>query len=248
MSARYIATLRRTAARQAVASGDAAGDERLARSLRLPFPWLPGMGVYVAARTEFFDSHLLHACERGVRQVVLVGAGYDGRSIRFRQPGITFFEVDLPATQADKRARMEALAIDASDVSFVPLDIQRRALAEALTAAGHDPSAPTFFMCEGVSMYLPRADLQHVVESLASVAGSGSSLAIDFATPRHHRSLPGRVLVGAVRAGTAVMGERVVTFLTVDEARALLSQSGWPRVELVAPRLAFPALFALAAI
>jgi methyltransferase (TIGR00027 family) len=64
----------------------------------------------MAARTRFFDSGLLHACERGVGQVVIVGAGYDGRPLRFRRPGVTFYELDHPATQADKRARLAEVA------------------------------------------------------------------------------------------------------------------------------------------
>jgi O-methyltransferase involved in polyketide biosynthesis len=37
------------------------------------------MAAYIAARTEFFDNRLLQACELGCQQVVIVGAGYDGR-------------------------------------------------------------------------------------------------------------------------------------------------------------------------
>lgn len=227
-------------------SGDPAGDDRLARSLRAPFPWLPGMGAYVAARTEFFDAQVVRACELGTRQVVIVGAGYDGRSARFRQPGVTFFEVDHPSTQADEVARLGALGVDVSDVRFVPLDIGRSALPDALGAAGHDPAAPTFFMCEGVSLYLPIADLRHLVDSLASVAGRGSSLAVDFAVPTSGHSLPSRLLLGVVRAGTAAMGERIVTLLTAEEAVSLLTELGWPGVEMRSPELSFPAMFAVA--
>lgn len=55
---------------------DAATGCRLTRLLRAPVPWqLPGMRAYIAARTQFFDGGLRNACERGVGQVMIVGAG-----------------------------------------------------------------------------------------------------------------------------------------------------------------------------
>jgi methyltransferase (TIGR00027 family) len=113
------------------------------------------MRAYIAVRTEFFDSGLLQACERGVGQVVIVGAGYDGRSLRFRQPGVTFYEIDHPATQADKRARLAEVAAHMEDVRFVAADFRQDSVVEALTTAGHDRRAATHFMAEGLTSYLP---------------------------------------------------------------------------------------------
>ena len=202
------------------------------------------MSAFVAARTEFFDAKLLRASESGIRQVVVVGAGYDGRAVRFRQPGVTFFEVDHPATQADKRARMWALGIDAIDVRFVSLDIRLGGIGDALADAGHDPDVPTFFMCEGLSLYLPVGDVRQLLESLAALAGPPSSLAIDFVAPKRGRSVSGRMLLGAARAGAAAMGERMVTFLGADEAAGLLGECGWSGLELHAPELSFAPVFA----
>jgi methyltransferase (TIGR00027 family) len=93
------------------------------------------MAAFVAARTAFFDEQLLRACATGNHQVVIVGAGYDGRSLRFRQPNIAFFELDHPATQADKLARLNDPGVDASDVRFVPLDIGCDSPVEALASS-----------------------------------------------------------------------------------------------------------------
>jgi methyltransferase (TIGR00027 family) len=202
------------------------------------------MRPYVAARTRFFDEELIRAYDRGVRQVVIVGAGYDGRSLRFRRPGVTFFEVDHPVTQADKLRRFRALAIDASDVRFVPLDIGRTSITDALGAAGHERSAPTLFMCEGVTPYVPMADLRSLVAHLSDVASPSSSLAIDFFLPTAGRSAVSRALVGAVRMGTAVMGEPVITMLTREDAEVLLTRARWSQLEWRSPALAFPAAFA----
>ena len=59
-------------------------------------------------RTRFFDRLTIGRLEAGLTQVVIVGAGYDGRPIRFASPGVTWYEVDHPSTQSDKRARLDS--------------------------------------------------------------------------------------------------------------------------------------------
>jgi methyltransferase (TIGR00027 family) len=206
------------------------------------------MRAYIAARTEFFDSGLLQACERGVGQVVIVGAGYDGRSLRFRRPGVTFYKIDHPATQADKRARLAEVAAHMEDVRFVAADFRQDSVVEALTTAGHDRRAATHFMAEGLTSYLPVGLLGDVLRLLASVAAPQSTLAIDFLEPANHRSAASRLLLGLVRAGTAVMGERVVTLVTPGEAASLLRDAGWHDVELSRPATSMPVVLANASI
>ncbi len=63
----------------------------------------------IAARTRFVDAEVTGAIEAGLRQVVTCGAGYDDRALRFRTSGVRFFELDHPATQADKARLLRAL-------------------------------------------------------------------------------------------------------------------------------------------
>ena len=98
----------------------------------------------------------------GVTQVVVVGAGYDDRALRFRTPGVRFFEVDHPPTQADKRGRVEQLGA-AGDVSFVPVDLARDDLGSALDQAGHDDTAATLFIAEGLLVYLDVEVIRHLL-------------------------------------------------------------------------------------
>jgi methyltransferase (TIGR00027 family) len=193
------------------------------------------MAVYIAARTSFFDDQLLAACEGGARQVVILGAGYDGRSLRYRRPDVVFFEADHPDTQADKRRRLADLGVDATDVRWVELDIGHDRADAVLAAAGHEASVPTHFMCEGVTAYLPMGVLGELLRSIRSGAAPGSTLAIDFATPRRSHTITSRVLLAATRLGTAYVGERIVTLLHRDEAIALLHDTGWTDVDVLTP-------------
>lgn len=57
---------------------------------------------YLRARTRFIDQALVNALDGGSEQVLIVGAGYDGRAWRYARPGVRWFELDHPDTQADK--------------------------------------------------------------------------------------------------------------------------------------------------
>lgn len=250
LTARIVAVTRTTARRPSVPTGDGDAEDRLVRSLKLPLPlrWRPpGMGPYIRGRTAFYDETLLAACASGTRQVVIVGAGYDGRALRFRQPGVRFFELDHPVTQDDKQARLRRLQVDTDDIRFVAVDLGHDAVPDALAAAGHDTTRPTHFMCEGLTPYLPRSVLDALLRSLASAAAPGSTLAVDFAGPTHGRGhLVSRVRLDFVRGSVAMLGERMVTMLTAPRARALLEATGWTHVELRPTPPSLPVTFALA--
>ena len=142
------------------------------------------MHDYLAARTAFFDRAVTGALGRGVAQVVVGAAGYDGRAFRYAKPGVRWFEVDHPATQRDKLRRLERLAIDASHVRFVEADFTRDPVAGRLRAAGFDPDLPSLFLLEGVAVYLEPAVLEDVLGQFRQVAAPGSSLAISVSLSR----------------------------------------------------------------
>ena len=70
-----------------------------------------GRPTGIAERTRVVDAEVARAIGRGTAQVVLLGAGYDGRALRFGGGAVRWFEVDLAATLADKRRRLDALGI-----------------------------------------------------------------------------------------------------------------------------------------
>ena len=89
---------------------------------------LPGAYHFQNSRTKHIDARILAAIKGGVRQVVLLGAGFDSRAYRLgeKYPEVRFFEVDRPELQADKVKRVNAMLGDIpSQVRFVPLDFNR---------------------------------------------------------------------------------------------------------------------------
>ncbi len=80
----------------------------------------------LALRTRVVDAQVAQAFGRGVEQVVLVGAGYDGRALRFGGGPTRWFEVDRPALLADKDERLRSLGIGAANRRAVGADLELR--------------------------------------------------------------------------------------------------------------------------
>ena len=182
------------------------------------------MHDYLAARTAFFDRTVTAALGRGVRQIVVGAAGYDGRAFRYAKPGVRWFEVDHPATQRDKLERLERLGIDASHVRFIAADFTRDPVAGRLRAAGLDPDVPSLFLLEGVAVYLEPAVLEDVLRQFRQVAAPGSSLAISVSLSRPR----GDAARARFQAMVAALGEPARSTFEAAEAEALLARTGWP--------------------
>ena len=162
--------------------GDPAADETLAADVAAGEQPTGRMRDYLDARTRFFDRVVVGAIGRGVRQIVLGAAGYDGRAFRYAKRGVRWFEVDHPATQHDKQERLARLGLATRQVRYVPADFARDPVADRLTAVGLDPGQPSLFLLEGVAVYLEPAVLERVLRQFRQVAGSGSRLAISVST------------------------------------------------------------------
>src|ERR1700733_8947038 len=86
------------------------------------------MRLFIAARSRFSEEALGASVARGIRQVVVLGAGLDTVSLRNPHAGLggRVFEVDYPATQGWKRKRLkQAGPAIPGRLPFSPLDFPR---------------------------------------------------------------------------------------------------------------------------
>jgi methyltransferase (TIGR00027 family) len=222
-TARRVAAHRLDFTRVPAPYGDEAADEALARDVAGDLRITEGrMHEYLAARTAFFDRIVTGALDGGMRQVVIGGAGYDGRALRYARTGVRWFEVDHPATQADKRERLDRLGLDAAHVRFVAADFAADPVADLLLAAGLDANAPSLFLLEGVAVYLELAVVDAILDQFRQVAGAGSRLAISVSLSGEY----GRGRAG-FRASVAARGEPARSGFAADEAEGILARAGW---------------------
>ena len=118
-----------------------------ARLEKRRLPDLQRVSAYFACRHRFSEDRMRAARDRGVSQVVLLGAGLD--TFALREPGIAgrmlFVEIDHPDSQRWKLERLRALGLSTPSVKYVPVDFASQNLEEKLGAAGVRMEQPTFF-------------------------------------------------------------------------------------------------------
>ena len=135
------------------------------------------MADLIALRTTAIDTAVREAIAGGATQLVILGAGYDGRAWRLSElSGVKVFEVDHPATQGEKRARVAELPPATGSVSFVSIDFEREALGTVLDREGHDPSSPICWIWEGVVVYLTREAISATLAAVSALSAPGSRI------------------------------------------------------------------------
>jgi methyltransferase (TIGR00027 family) len=146
----------------------------------------PPMETWLALRVAYLDRMVHLAVDRlGVRQVVILGAGYDTRAARLPRAGVQFFEVDHPATQAAKRARLAQLPgypVDAA--RYVDCDFERQDPVDRLRALDFRVSEPALVIWEGVVPYLTEPAVRATASRIATGLEPRSLLAFDFVGKR----------------------------------------------------------------
>ena len=151
----------------------------------------PAMVLWMGLRTRYLDDCVIRALDGGIRQVVVLGAGLDTRAARLARDGVRFFEVDQPASQADKRERLsrfESYPLDAA--TFVPCDFEQDDFVKLLDAAGLDRGAPACFVWEGVIYYLPEAAARSTLSRLSSEFDPRSVVLFDYLNSKMAKASP----------------------------------------------------------
>ena len=189
--------------------------------------------IHVAHRSRYAEDRFAAAFARGVRQHVVLGAGLD--TFAFRQPAwaqeARFFEVDHPASQADKVERLARAGVAvARNVTFVPIDFESTPLADGLAAAGFDSTRPAFFSWLGVTMYLRLEAIETVFAYVASLPRE-SEIAFTFARPQ----TPENATPLGERARAA--GEPWLTGFEPDEMEKRLRALGFREVDFLRENL-----------
>jgi methyltransferase (TIGR00027 family) len=195
------------------------------------------MRVFIAARTRFAEDALTEAVERGVRQVVVLGAGLDTYAYRSALGDrLHVFEVDHPATQEWKRRCLEHAAISIpSSLTFAPIDFERETLGEGLAAAGFDPSQQTFFTWLGVVPYLTEEAVWSTLRFIASLP-NGAHVVFDYSDPPDSLSPEAQISHERRAAHVDALGEAWLCYFDSDQLHAMLVTLGFSEIEDFGPK------------
>jgi methyltransferase (TIGR00027 family) len=145
------------------------------------------------------------------------------------------FEVDHPATQQWKRARLRELDVHLpSNLTFIPLDFERHTLADGLRAGGHRPELPTFFSWLGVTHYLTAEAVFTTLRYVASLA-PGREIVFQYFLPEALFDDENRHLLVLWKARRASVGEPVLSQFEPTTLATRVQEFGFTQVWDVGP-------------
>lgn len=149
--------------------------------MRRMFP--PGIYEYVLARTKVMDAVFLEALENRFAQIVLLGAGFDTRALRFagQNQGTRIIELDIATTQQPKVGilRKKNIRLPA-ELVFAPIDFDRENILDVLLKAGYQDGQKSLFLWEGVTMYLSAQAVDGTLNFIRNHAAPHSRMVFDY--------------------------------------------------------------------
>ncbi len=187
----------------------------------------------VLARSRYVDDVLAPRIEEGLRQILVLGAGFDTTALRFAGRGLRIFEVDHPATQTEKRAILAKHPELLHETQFVPVDFATDDLVAALDSAQFDRDAQSLVSWLGVTMYLSQETTLATLRALRTRMPPGSELIFDAYPQAEDWPAVERPLFAAARAFTASRGEPMNAWFAVAAFPALLEGTGWQVSEML---------------
>ncbi len=209
-------------------------------------------------RARFTEDHLLKCVERGVSQYVILGAGLDTFALRRPdlQDRLTVFEVDHPATQESKRARLRAARLACPpNLHFLPADFERENVVEVLRRSPYRTDRAferenvvevlrrspyrtdraAFFSWSGVTYYLASEIVFGVLRSIRGIAAPGSCVAFDYLDLDAFDPLKVSARIRVIMERVRQIGEPMITGFDPDRLPAKLAEVGFHVVEGLGP-------------
>ena len=117
-----------------------------------------GIYLYVIARTKYIDSVFGESIKKGYEQILIMGAGFDSRAIRFinsEESNVKVYETDTYYTQEAKIKQLEkrGVSIPANNI-YISIDFNKEDLRNKLGEYKFELNKKTLFIIEGITMYL----------------------------------------------------------------------------------------------
>jgi len=205
----------------------------------------PGVMGFLVARARYMDDYLQSCIEEGLEQLVILGAGYDSRAYRFEQlKSRKVFEVDHPATQEAKIARLKKILGRLPEhVVYVQIDFTQETLEQRLVECGYDRKLKTLFIWEGVTQYLTPEVVDSTLAFVARNSGRGSSIIFDYIYTSLFNATRARGEIKRMRRYRGFTGEGLTFGIPEDTIESFLGQRGFQEVRNVSNELLKQAYF-----
>jgi methyltransferase (TIGR00027 family) len=194
--------------------------------------------LFIALRSRIAEDAARGAIGGGIRQIVVLGAGLDTFGYRVAPAeGLRIFEVDHPATQAEKRRRLAEAEIPVPlHLVYAPCDFETRSLGEAVEDASFDPHAAAFFIWLGVTPYLTSEAVGATLGYVGGLAG-GAEIVFDYVNPPDNaEAQETRARHERMAARVAALGEPFRGYFETADLHRRLAALGFNDIDDWGPR------------
>ena len=195
---------------------------------------VPGTYEYVTARTRHFDVIYKLALEENIPQIVILGAGYDTRPIRYKDQikQTKIFELDTPIIQKQKKQILYKSKISIPEqVTFIPINFNKEKLEEVLAEADYNTALKTCFLWEGVTYYLAEEAVKDTLSAINIYSGAGSTVSFDYFYRSAIDGSSGFYGANEIYREVLKSNEPFRFGLNKDEIEEFLSESGFDVIE-----------------
>jgi len=192
----------------------------------------PGVIAFLATRCRYMDDYLQACLAAGIEQLVILGAGLDSRAYRVKglQGRVQVFEVDHPATQAVKLAKLKRILGELpAHVTYVPIDFDVETL-EKLFECGYQRQKKTLFIWEGVVYYLTSEAVDQTLHFVATNSGAGSSIIFDYVYTSALTATDKRSEITRMQRMQRYTGEGLIFGIEEGQIEAFLQARGYTQI------------------
>jgi methyltransferase (TIGR00027 family) len=192
----------------------------------------PLYAPFVIARHRWFAERLQRAADQA-KQILVLGAGFDGRPMSLVQLGLgqlQVFEVDCPdviETKLDILARHRVVM--PLGLHHVAAELDDALLKAKLAAAGYRRDLPTVVLMEGKHFLLPRPTAELLLDPRSLGLAAGSSVVMDFWTAPRQEAMNAKI---EPRLGHQLFGENPLGD-SMESAALYLQDRGYGDIELI---------------
>jgi len=137
----------------------------------------------VIARTKFIDSIFQKAISGEFDQILIFGAGFSSRGIKFADLSkkTKIFELDAPTTQEAKIKQLKKRKVEInSNIIFISIDFNKESMEEKLLESGFIKNQRSLFILEGLLFYLSNEAVDNTFNVINRLAGNGSEVVFDY--------------------------------------------------------------------
>ena len=152
--------------------------------INFKWPFFPkGIYEYVIARTKYIDNIFKESIENGIEQILLFGAGFDTRAVRFAEKNMKtkIFELDTLYTITAKINQFKKRGISIPENTIlISIDFNVDSVSEKLESNGFKRNKTTLFIMEGIIQYLNKEAVDELFKLLYELAEPESKVVFDY--------------------------------------------------------------------